>query len=129
MKLEELYKPKIAKKVTSAALNFYNDEDDDRSSRLEKALSKLEWYPLGEGYYSKVFCNEHKDYVLKINTLPDPAYQYYVKTIKKYCNPHFPRISNMKELKVDGNTYYVYVIEKLHKIRMSTQDFTDAVDI
>jgi len=48
------------------------------------------------------------------------GYEKYVDLIHKYRNKHFPRITDMKVLKIGRENYYVYLIEKLYKIKEPT---------
>jgi len=69
------------------------------------------------GYYSTVYSNPKKSYVLKVNDRQDTAYAQYVSLIKKYNNKHFPKISDLKFIEVNGGRYYIYLIEKLDDVR------------
>lgn len=83
---------------------------------LQATLKRNGWTYLDEGYYSTVFSNPNKSFVLKINTKPDTGYERYVSVIKKHKNKHFPIISDMKVVKIDHKNLYVYLIEKLTKL-------------
>jgi hypothetical protein len=120
MKINEVIKPRISLPVSRAAGTFYRKhqaDDIDSHDNLEKKLKKYGWRYLSSGALSNVFGNSKKSYVLKINKQPDPAFQSFVNLIKKYPNKHFPKISDMKEYKVGKKKYYVYMIEKLYKVR------------
>jgi len=71
---------------------------------------------LAQGLYSVVFYNPNKSYIIKINKSEDKAFAHYVSIIHGSRNPHFPKISDKKELKIGNETYYIYLIEKLTKV-------------
>src|ERR1035441_6235229 len=113
-------KPVITKPVTKATFDYFQQkynqkgsEYGDDESELESKLAKFGWERLGAGVYSSVYGKTKKSYVLKINKRPDEGYEKYVKLIKKYRNKYFPRITDMKVLKIGGEKYYVYLIERL----------------
>jgi len=115
MKLEELYRPKIGKKL-SGAITPHVQQDFVHMGSIEKDLAKLGWYMLDSGYFSTVFTNANKNFVLKITHNPDPGYDHYVNLIHSIKNKHFPIISDRKEIVVDKLKYTVYLIEKLKKL-------------
>lgn len=101
MKINEFYKPKISKGVEKAAFEFFPKAKDDRRDAtitLKLKLKKMGWIYLDNGAFSSVYVNDKKSYVIKINSYPDPGFEYYVNTIKKYHNKHFPKISDKKVL-------------------------------
>jgi hypothetical protein len=53
---------------------------------------------------------------MKITVNPDPGYAEYVKLIKSHPNKYFPKISDMRVIKIHNSDYYVYLIEKLKTI-------------
>ena len=131
MNILELSRPKIGKRVATAALDYFEGRD---GILFKEKLAKLGWTPLGNGNFSSVFENPKKQYVLKVSEKPDPAYNEYVKLIKRARNKHFPRISDMKKLlSLPTETYfsmtlnkfvhrptkeyYVYLIERLEPVR------------
>jgi hypothetical protein len=118
----EYYRPKISKGIEAVATDYYNKlhqneyMEDDANTLLRKKLSKYGWKYLNGGYFSKVFVNPNKNYVLKINSIPDKGYETYVELIKHHRNPHFPIISDIKQLTINNEIYYAYLIEKLKPI-------------
>jgi len=128
MKLFELYKPKIPKKVQMVA-NHYFQFGFGNYDMLDYKLQELGWHNIGAGSYSHVYSNPVKKYVLKINKHPDSAYDDFVQIIKKYKNKHFPIISNRQEWIVNNKKYYVYLIEKLYEIEKDESKLvSDALD-
>lgn len=99
---------------------YHNKGDAD--FQLDQNLAKLGWYKIGgnagEGSYSKVFTNDKKHYVMKVNHRPDPAFSDFAALVKSHPNPHFPKIGKMQTFEVYDDTYYVYLIEKLEKIEI-----------
>ena len=68
MKLDELYKPKIGKKLSKVAFDYFPKHYDESSeSAMFEKLEKMGWHFLSSGYYSYVFMNDKKPYILKIN--------------------------------------------------------------
>ena len=143
MFLTELSRPKIGKRVTNTAFDYFkqrhpynNDSFKDNIKlyldiNLNKNLNKLGWTKAGAGAYSSVYKNPNKSFVLKINKRPDKGYEEYVNVIKRYRNKHFPRISDMKVMKIGKDNYYVYLIEKLKALPRSDLiafDIKDAID-
>lgn len=117
MNINELYKPKIGKKIQNITFDYLrNSYDGKGETNLRKALKKLGWKYLTKGTFGAVYYNPNKSYILKIIFRPDNAYAHYVSIIHNKRNPHFPKISDMKELTIGKDTYYVYLIEKLRKI-------------
>ena len=123
MKIVEFYKPKISMGVDAATQTFLNKNSIatwyDKRTKLYTKLEQLGWTTLGTGAFSSVFKNKNKNYVLKINTQGDKGYAAYVNLIKKFKNPHFPIISDMKLMKLSeyDAPYYIYLIEKLEPLQ------------
>lgn len=129
MKINEL---NIPTPISKAAGTYYRKlrTHDDSQADFEEKLEKYGWKYHDGGAYSNVYTNSRKPYVLKINTEFDPAFQRFVNLIKKYPNKHFPQISDMKEYKVGRKKYYIYMIEKLYKVKDQfisslIRDYTD----
>jgi hypothetical protein len=114
MKLEEYSKPKIPIKFSRIISSYKEGKIFDYV--MEDKLKKLGWTFLDAGYYSSVYSNPKKPYILKVNGKIDSAYAQYVALIKKYKNPHFPKISDLKLMEIDGFRYYIYLIEKLNSV-------------
>lgn len=129
MNIQEYSKPKIPVKV-SKEVNKHLSNPNYNPNRNEYALSKLlrnlGWQLLSlDGYFSDVYGNPNKDYILKINKRPDSAYNAYVALIKKSNNPHFSKISDLKVLNIKGQKYYIYLIEKLDVLYVLNIDGDD----
>jgi len=112
MRLDEYSKPIIPKKFYKTVNDSYVNKKFEPYEMKDK-LETLGWYETGKGAYSDVYENKNKPYVLKLNTSPDSAYNYYVQSIKKYHNKHFPKISDLKFMELGGKRYYIYLIETL----------------
>jgi len=115
MNLNELYKPKISKDIDNE-INYHFNYGAGNTQQLRNRLKKFGWIYLDEGVYSSVWGNVKKSYILKINKVPDRAFDHYVNIIKKSKNPHFPKISDMREIAIGPKIYCAYLIEKLFKI-------------
>jgi len=115
MRLDEYSKPRVPVKV----FKVVDDEVRTSSSSLnmDQKLEKLGWEFFNGGSFAAVYTNPKKPYILKINKQPDKAYAYYVSIIRKLHNKHFPKISDLKFIEVNGGRYYIYLIEKLHKAK------------
>lgn len=83
---------------------------------FEAKMKTLGWKRIGTGYFSYVYQNPKSDFILKVNRVYDSGYARFVLLTKKFSNPHFPRIGNMKYLNVGGKKYYMYLIEPLQEI-------------
>ena len=121
MKINELQQ--LSKTLINTADSFFrmrnNPEWGVRSNAIEKLKVKLcllGWEEAGAGAYSLVFFHPKKKYVVKITNTVDEGYMEYVDLLKHHPNEHFPVISDMKSLKVEGFVYSIYLIEKLDKI-------------
>jgi hypothetical protein len=120
MKLDELSKPIINKKISKAVNDYYHERlkdgnyvDMDDVRNLNSSLKKFGWNNIGFGSFSIVYENPKKNYVLKVNKTQDTGYALFVNLIRKYPNKHFPKISDLKRMEIDGSLYYIYLIEKL----------------
>ena len=111
-------KAKITTPVTKAAFKYFRQGGGENTiCDLHSALNKLGWKLLNNnGSFSVIYWNPRKSYVLKINRVEDDSYQNYVKLIHTYSNKHFPRIGDMKVLRIGKINYYVYLIEKLQTL-------------
>jgi hypothetical protein len=125
MKISEIAIPK--KLVSTVKKTYANHLRGEYSNDIQNQLEKFGWNSPSSGCYSSVYINPKKDYVLKINGRPDPAFNHYVSLIHKFKNKHFPKISDMKKFKVSGYTYYVYFVEKLYKLSEKNKDMVFAV--
>jgi len=118
--------PKIGKGVQKATHDYLQngelfdigdvDFENGAGHELLRRLKKLGWTRLGNGYFSLVFSNPKKNYVLKVNLVNDPGYIEYVKLIKSHPNKYFPHISDMKILEVNGEEFGIYLIERLKEM-------------
>lgn len=115
MRLEEYSKPKIPVKFSKAAFAYNRGEISEYS--MKNKLKNLGWEFLNSGYYSNVYQNPNKPYILKVNSKIDTAYAQYVTLVRKIHNKHFPKISDLKFIELDGKRYYIYLIEKLEPCR------------
>ena len=111
MKISEVA---IPKKVHSAVSHAFNNSL--APSDIDKKLREMGWFKSGEGMYSDVYENASKSYILKINRSQDLAFDDFVKLTHKFKNKHFPKISDQKEINIDGRKYYIYAIEKLYPL-------------
>ena len=118
MRIFELYRSEteIQEPEEEIINNYFHYGKNEGLSALSVNLSKLGWTLMGSGYFSYVYEHPDKSYVMKITILPDPGYAEYVKLIKSHPNKYFPKISDMRVLKIHNSDYYVYLIEKLKTI-------------
>jgi len=124
MLINEFYKPKISKSATYAITNhLFNNPLN--IPYLKNQLEKFGWKLEGSGVYSSVWSNPKKSYILKINKIPDPGFDHYVSVIKGSRNPHFPKISDRRQIFITGRSYYAYLIEKLEEFpnRATAEDY------
>jgi hypothetical protein len=116
MKINELNIPKSVSRGADTALKSSNSIfDDERKIAVTQYMHKAGWNLLGAGYFSSVFQNPKKSYIIKINYKPDNAFKYYVDMIKESKNRHFPKINDVKTIKVGNTEYHTYLIEKLYQ--------------
>ena len=87
--------------------------------QLRHQFYELGWEALSEGHFSIVFTKPNLPYVLKVNQQSDKPFQHFVELSKRYPNRHFPKISAVKQIEYDEETFYIYTIEKLNKIKTS----------
>lgn len=90
----------------------------DTYGLIEK-LKTLGWEKAGNpSSYSDVFINPNKPYIIKANRVPDAGFAWFAFLTRKFPNPHFPKIGNMKVIKskVGKEKFYVYLIEKLEEV-------------
>jgi len=142
MKILELNSPKIGKRIEKVANTYFSRRVDIRKNpdfiaqsrdlrnaqtELQNKLSRLGWITSEKeqlhGYFSTVYTNLRKNFVLKINDRPDPGYAHFVEVVKKAHNIHFPRISDMRVMEIGDKKYAVYLIEKLEPARIYNMDF------
>lgn len=97
-----------------AAKDYFasNPSGSQHGSSTEPFL-ELGWEHPSSGRLSDVYTHPDKPYVLKINRKYDRAFAWFVMLTKKFPNPHFPKVGNMKLVKVGRYKYYIYLIEKL----------------
>src|SRR6516165_2742496 len=89
----------------------------DQMKELGEEMKKLGWVcDLTYGAYSYVFIKQGSPYILKINRQPDYGFARFALICRKYPNPHFPKIGNMKYQKIGRYRYYMYMIEKLDEV-------------
>ena len=133
MILQELYKPKFTPKLASTVDSYVlgladkakiaadsvaaQQSDNDLYDELTDRLEKMGWEFHDSGYFSSVFINPRKNYILKVNTIPDEGFNYFVNLIKRYPNKHFPIVSNLRLIKTAAHDYYMYYIEKLYPVQ------------
>lgn len=129
MRLDELnrtmdFDPGVIDAATKHQQDKYDygmEDDYDYKLTLNDEMKKLGWYKIGNNSsYSSVFFNKSKPYILKINNNQDRAFAWFAFLTKKFPNPHFPNIGNMKVIKIGqskyARKYYVYLIETLHEV-------------
>jgi len=114
------YKKEIPARPLTAEISVYNGEEafnkhSEEWDKFRKNLQSNGWFRIGEGYYSDIFGNKNKNYVLKANTTPDQQYDRFTRFCKKEHSIYLPKIIDRKFISKNGNTYYVYLIEKLYK--------------
>ncbi|VVC05189.1 Uncharacterised protein [uncultured archaeon] len=76
-------------------------------------FKKLGWQYTDSGSFSSVFVNPKKLYILKINYRADRPFAWFALLTRKFPNPHFPRIGDMKIFNFQHQRYYMFMIEKL----------------
>ncbi len=70
------------------------------------------------GVYSSVLINPNTSYVLKINSIYDKGFAWFMLLVRKFPNPHFPKMMDAKLLINDyGKKVYIYKMERLNKIK------------
>jgi hypothetical protein len=103
--------------------NYENPTGENLFAKFNKMLKEQGWKKVGEGYFSIVYANDKKNYILKVNTQPDPAYDVFVKFCQKQHSVYLPKIIDRKFfikpntcfIGPERNTYYLYFIERLQK--------------
>ena len=117
MNLNELRQPTISRNTTAAAKNTLSKNSVSQRDGVSE-LKKLGWNRLSQnmGKYSSVYVNPKKNYVLKVMENHDLGYIAYVNLIHSMNNIHAPRISDMKELNINGVIHGIYLIEKLYPL-------------
>jgi hypothetical protein len=125
MKLTEFDNPKVSKRLFHTASPYFKQqyktgevyETSPAMVDMKQKLEKMGWRKISKGYFSMVFDNPKKEYILKVNMRPDSAYAHYVKIIHENPSVHFPKISDKKRLIIGYKSYYVYLIEKLQSVQ------------
>ena len=136
MNLVELYKDQpidlpVAKRVAKYQV-ARNDADtkiytmQDQADSHTKALRSMNaflrrkgWKLLGSGAYSLVYINLNEPFILKINKRQDQGFAWFALLTHKFPNKHFPKITAMRGVNIDGRFFHIYAIEKLVKIPQS----------
>ena len=109
---------KIYKGVTSTHPAIHTQTYE--LTKMNRKLKELGWILIDFGAFSYVYRNPSKNYVLKINNLPDPAYDKFVKFCQKVNSPYLPKIIDKQTFDADGKEYNLYYIEKLYKLSVSS---------
>ena len=115
--LQKAYTSKNLDNSDEDGIRYINDNDMIYllKKRITKTLESYGWLLVDSGYFSTVYSNRKKNYVLKVNLRTDPGYDKYVRFIKSHRSRYFPVISDKKLLTtVDNQKVYVYLIEKLN---------------
>ncbi len=113
--------------ISAVAKEFYNGEnlsDKNISEKwpilllLDTKMKEVGWTLLGRGAYSRVYGNDSKSYVVKINTTYDRPYAWFILLTKKFPNIHFPKISSIKQFSSFNSSgkkqhFYMFLMEKL----------------
>ena len=94
---------------------------------MRELLKKNGWEFADSGYFSGVYVNADKPYVMKINIRPDIGYDKFVKLTKKLNSPYLPKIHDRKYFTKSGQTYYIYLIEKLEQIDPALANDLDTI--
>jgi hypothetical protein len=113
----------------------YNNTGD-----LIYKLKQSGWNKIGNpSSYSDIFANDSKPYILKINRTQDKGFAWFAFLTRKFPNPHFPKIGNMKVITgpqrhtmrgsaLPREKFYIYLIEKLEEISYrSDYDWRDNI--
>ena len=128
MLLDELAKARIPEPIKQTVFDYFRirEKNSLEAESIDRDLKHIllikGWKGFGSGRYSSVFQNPKKNYVLKINKYPDEGYEKFVRLVHRYPNRHFPRISDMKRLVINDDSYYMYLIEKLNPIPTITAE-------
>lgn len=85
------------------------------SQEVEEFFKDKGWKIVGQGAYSIVLDKPNSKFVIKANLKPDPGFSQFALICHKYNNPHFPVISEVRQIKVGNIILYIYMIEKLRK--------------
>ena len=105
MKIFELLEPTIEPEIEQATRDYIPhgpEENPDMEfphlpfDSFKEKMKKLGWTFLSSGYFSSVFINPDKSYVIKMNNKQDRGFAKFVKIIKRNPNKHFPKISVLK---------------------------------
>ena len=80
---------------------------------LNTYFKNLGWNRVGVGYFSEVYANPKKNYVIKVNKQPDRSYERFIDFVKQHPNKHFPVVSDVKLIMLAGAKFYIYALERL----------------
>ena len=122
----EYKRPKLPGAQNAITPNIQSSVEDIVTSRhghgqeiwrpLEDQLKKTGWQSIGMGCFSIVFTKPSLPYVLKINKMPDRAFQHFVELSKRFPSRYFPKIGALKMIEYKERPYYIYTIEKLDSV-------------
>jgi hypothetical protein len=115
MRIDEITIPRKLRRGVQATHNVTKSENGFTVEPMRELLKKTGWEFVNSGYFSGVYVNADKPYVMKINIRPDIGYDKFVKLTKKLNSPYLPKIHDRKYFTKDGKTYYIYLIEKLEE--------------
>jgi len=115
LRLDEYSNPIIPKKFSKITTDRFRGDASEWMMTVK--LRELGWTRLGKGSFATVYENYKKPFILKVTDLQDSSYAYYVSMIRKFHNKHFPKISDLKFIEVEGKKYYIYLIEKLKSLK------------
>lgn len=89
-------------------------------ARIRNWLEQNGFKFLGEGFFSSSYIHKTGKYVVKINSQePDPAWLAYAIFCMTHKNPHFLKVYALKKFSDDGHTFFVALIERLYRAKVS----------
>ena len=100
----------------------------DLVDKFKAEHDSLDQREFATGAYATVYIkNDNDPYVLKVARKPDQCWLDFIKMARSSRNPHFPRVTSLREWptkKDPEDSYFLAMIERLHPLPLIT-DFKE----
>lgn len=91
------------------------NQDHSSSQAVFDILERHDFEQIGDGAYSAVFGKNDEPYVVKVNTVSDPAAFKFYSAIQQKQLRHFPAVHKLRTYVDDeGEFLFIVVMERLH---------------
>jgi len=122
---DRLMEPEVAHTITSWNKEHSHqypkntnqmDQQNDITREIADYFENRGWNVLGRGVFSVVLDKPNTNFVIKVSATNDKGFNKFVLLTHKSNNPHFPKITNLRRMSIDGRVFFIYLIEKLENV-------------